>query len=139
MGVTLDGPNTSIDFGGSGFMRLRLKVAELTADDIFEHYKNLCYNMFKMSQNDFQEYDAKTESLNEKYNGRFSNILAFLYAPDTSAILNEKICADVYNVIKDYDDDIVYGYAGRKDCAKFADFKRVLLDCIENNTELEWF
>ena len=67
MGVTLDGPNTSIDFGGGGFMRLRLKVAELTAEDIFEHYKNLCNNMFKMSPDDFQEYDAKTESLNEKY------------------------------------------------------------------------
>ena len=41
--------------------------------------------------------------------------------------------------IKDYDDDILYGYAGRKDCAKFADFKKIVKDGIDSGDGFSWF
>lgn len=33
-------------------------------------------------------------------------------------------CRSIYEVIKDYDDDISYGYSAEKDCAKSADFSK---------------
>lgn len=41
MGITVRSKNYSIDLGGTGFLRLRTKVAELTAPDIFLHYRRL--------------------------------------------------------------------------------------------------
>ncbi len=49
------------------------------------------------------------------------------------------ILPDDYEVIKDYDDSICYGYCGREDCAMFRDFKDVVRDCIENNCEMTWY
>lgn len=36
MGVTVSSENYSIDLGYGGFMNIRKKVAELTAEDIYE-------------------------------------------------------------------------------------------------------
>lgn len=47
MGVTVSSENYSIDLGYGGFMNLRKKVAELTAEDIYEHYKKLEQGVFK--------------------------------------------------------------------------------------------
>lgn len=41
MGITVRSKNYSIDLGCTGFLRLRTKVAELTAPDIFLHYRRL--------------------------------------------------------------------------------------------------
>ena len=139
MGITISGPTKSIDLGNAGFLRLRLKVAELSEPDIYEHYKYLCENMFGMSHDDFVLYDHKTEEISAKYNGKKDDILDFLYSPDDSAELSVNVCESVFETIKDYDDNILYGYAGRKDCAKFKDFKDILVDCISHNTGLEWF
>ena len=35
-------------------------------------------------------------------------------------------------------DNICYGYAGRKDCAMFRDFKRILEDCAEHKCNMTW-
>ena len=45
----------------------------------------------------------------------------------------------IYEVIKNYDDDILYGYADRKDCAKFADFKAIVKDGIDSGDGFTWF
>ncbi|WP_171029401.1 hypothetical protein [Dorea longicatena] len=42
-------------------------------------------------------------------------------------------------VIKDYDDNICYGYAGQRDCAMFKDFKRLVMDCIDTGTIMKWW
>lgn len=93
MGVTIKSKSRSIDLGGGGFRRLRTKVAELAAPDIFEHYKKLGEGMW------------------------YPNRKAFF---------------------KDYDDNILYGYAGRKDCAKFADFKKIVKDGIDSGDGFSW-
>ena len=75
MGLTINSKNRSIDLSYSGFYRLRVKVAELTKPDIYEHYKMLndgSYALIKIKGNEyfFAWYDRKIESTME-------NILRF--------------------------------------------------------------
>ena len=47
-------------------------------------------------------------------------------------------CKNILKVIGDYDDNILYGYCGRPDCAKFADFKSILQDCVDTKSDMIW-
>lgn len=142
MGVTIESKNHYIDLGYGGFMCLRTKVAELAAPDIFEHYKKSIDGMRLYDENErkafYKSYNAKIAELDRKYNGRMSDILDFLYESDCSAEMDVSHCRSIYEVIKDYDDDISYGYSGRKDCAKFADFKKIVKDGIDSGDEFSW-
>lgn len=139
MGVTIKSSKHSIDLGGGGFKRLRTKVAELAAPDIFEHYKKLDeYLRSPNRKTFFEDYDAKIAELDKKYEGKMSDILDFLYESDCNAEMDADHCRSIYEVIKDYDDDILYGYAGRKDCAKFADFKKIVKDGIDSGDGFSW-
>ena len=118
MGVTIKSKSRSIDLGGGGFRRLRTKVAELAAPDIFEHYKKLGEGMWYPNRKAFfKDYDEKS---------------------DCDAEMDADHCRSIYEVIKDYDDNILYGYAGRKDCAKFADFKKIVKDGIDSGDGFSW-
>ena len=86
----------------------------------------------------FEDYDAKIAELDKKYEGNMSDILDFLYEGDCNAEMDADHCRSIYEVIKDYDDDILYGYAGRKDCAKFADFQKIVQDGIDSGDGFSW-
>lgn len=143
MGVTIKGSQHSIDLGGWGFKRLRTKIAELAAPDIFKHYKKSMDGMRLYDDGKrkafYESYNAKIAELDRKYNGKMSDILDFLYESDCDAEMDAAHCRSIYEVIKDYDDDIPYGYAGRKDCAKFADFKKIVKDGIDSGDGFSWF
>lgn len=62
-----------------------------------------------------------------------------MYESDCDGIMDVPHCRSIYKVIKDYDDDILYGYTGRKDCAKFADFKAIVKDGIDSGNGFTWF
>jgi hypothetical protein len=136
MGITIESKNHAIDLGYVGFRTLRVKIAELAAPDIFEHYKKSMDGMQMYDEDErksfYESYNAKTAELDRKYNGRMSDILDFLYESDCSAEMDVSHCRSIYKVIKNYDDNILYGYAGRKDCAKFADFKKIVKDGIDS-------
>lgn len=141
MGVTIRSENCSMDLGYSGFDRLRTKVAELTAPDIHKHYDYLRMGMFLTAtekEKFFEAYDAKIQRLSEKYNGEKDNILDFLYKSDCNGEIDKEHCSSIYEVIKNYDDNICYGYCGRPDCAMFKDFKELVKDCIDTNTSMRW-
>lgn len=142
MGVTIESQNSFIDMGYGGFIELRKKVAELTSEDIFLHYKKLEEGMClfgKEKQQFFEEYNSKIEMLSKEHNGEKDGILRFLYAPGVGAEISVDDCKEIYKVIKDYDDNVCYGYCGRKDCALFKDFKSIVKECIDNNCNMEWF
>lgn len=86
----------------------------------------------------FEEYNSKIEMLSKEHNGEKDGILRFLYAPDIGAEISVDDCKEIYKVIKDYDDNVCYGYCGRKDCAMFKDFKNIVKECIDNNCNMEW-
>ena len=143
MGVTIKSKSRSIDLGGGGFRRLRTKVAELAAPDIFEHYKKSMDGMRLYDADErkafYESYNAKIAELDKKYEGKMSDILDFLYESDCDGIMDVPHCRSIYKVIKDYDDDILYNYADRKDCAKFADFKAIVKDGIDSSDGFTWF
>lgn len=142
MGVTVKSNNYDIDLGYAGFNNLRTKVAKLTAEDIGLHYERLNEGLYLYGEHRkmfFEEYDKRIQELSEKYNGEKDGILNFLYAPDGNAEISVEDCKAVWEVIKDYDDNVMYGYCGRPDCAMFKDFKRIVKDCIDSNCHMEWF
>ena len=141
MGLTMKSKNYSIDMGYGGFGRLRLKIAELTGKEIEEHYKELDKGMFLFGAEKevfFEKYNKRISELEEEFKIP-SGILDFLYASDCEGKITVAKCKQIYKVIKDYDDDILYGYCGRSDCAKFKDFKQIVKDCIDNKCSMEWF
>lgn len=142
MGITINSKNNSIDIGYFGFRQLRIKIAELTTDDIAKHYKELENAILIFSETErkkyFKKYDEKTDELDKKYNYKYKRVLNFLYSSDCEAKIDVDICKELYEIIKEYDDDIKYGYSGRSDCAMFNDFKELILDCINSDCYLEW-
>lgn len=142
MGLTINSKNHSIDLNYSGFYRLRKKVAELTEPDIYEHYKKLNdwrYVLINKSEGFSEEYDKKIVELDEKYDGKYTQVLEFLYTNDCEGEADAEHCKAVYGIIKDYDDDICYGYCGRSDCAMFKDFKQLIKDGADTGTGIEWY
>lgn len=63
----------------------------------------------------------------------------FLYTNDCEGEADAEHCKAVYGIIKDYDDDICYGYCGRSDCAMFKDFKQLIKDGADTGTGIEWY
>lgn len=141
MGVTIGSPNYSIDLGYGGFNILRKKVAELTGSEIGQHYKKLNDGIFLSCEAKikfFKDYNEKISELAEKYSIPHG-ILDFLYASDCDGEISAEKCKEIYEIIKDYDDNILYGYCAKNDCAMFKDFKNIVKDCVDNQCKMEWF
>ena len=143
MGVTIESKNKSIDMGYIGFRALRTTIAGLTELDIKKHYDDLTngMNIFREEERKkfFQDYDEETERIDKKYDYKYNQVLAFLYASDCNSEMDVDVCKALYEVIKNHDDDKVYGYSGRKDCTTFKDFKELVKHCIDNNCKMIWF
>ena len=89
--------------------------------------------------NDYEEYDRKTEELYIKYKKQYGKIINFLYAPDIEAKLTYGTAKQLLNLVKDYNNDVVYGYAGWGHGAmKFNDFKDILKDAVETRSYWGW-
>ena len=140
MGVTIRSPKNNIDMGYGGFQRLRLTIAKLCPKEITDHYEYLINNLFRLSRNKVESdlYDKETERLYSKYKN-YNKVMNFLYAPDIDAQLSYGTAKQLLKVIGNYDDDVIYGYAGwGDDAARFADFKKILQDCVELKKPLKW-
>ena len=127
--------------GYNGFNRFRLKVAELYNALFGEHYKSLDNSIFLSSKerdNYFKEYNRKTTQL-IKSNIITVEIANFCYQSDVEGKINQSQAKQIYDKIKDYDDDICYGYSGKKDCAMFSDLKRIVKDCSDKGGYIEWY
>lgn len=138
--MTIESKNHSIDMGYGGFNNLRSKVAELTGEEIGNHYKKLDKGMFLYGEERekfFEEYNKKISELADEFEIPHG-ILNFLYASDCDGKISSSKCKHIYKAIKDYDDNILYGYSGRADCAKFKDFKEIVKDCIDNKCSMKW-
>ena len=141
MGVTIESKNESGDLGYFGFNRLRMKVAELCDKELAEHYERL-NNSLALSGNKrkmfFESYNKKIAEIVDK-NNIVHAIPNFIYASDCGGKVSSEQCKQIYEIVKDYDDEISYGYSGRPDRFMFSDFKDILKDCVENKCDMEWF
>lgn len=142
MGVTIKCKNTGreMNVGYFGFFKLRAKVAELVGSEVGEHYKKLddilCIP-YPEREYVLKSYDDETERLveNKVLPIKIAN---FLYQSDSDGKIRYGACKEILKVIGDYDDSIIYGYAGRENPAKFKDFKEILQDCVDNKCFMVW-
>ena len=139
MGITISGPNKRIDMGGGGFANLRTTVAKLlNCPEFFELYDDLvsCGHCryaekgFNSMSEYFDDHNKRANEICEK-NQLDEEVVNFLYESDCGFTASVKMCRHLWQVIKDYDDDIVYGYAGRPDRAMFKDFKDIVKSCVD--------
>jgi hypothetical protein len=125
--------------GYGGFGRFRNAVAEKTGDKFYEHYLLLSSAdaMFFMGNERikyFEKYDAVTRELVEQkeVTGEVAN---FLYQSDCGGKIDRKQAKQIYNLIKECDDNIMFGYVGRSYCAKMSDLKSIFSD----GTGVKWY
>lgn len=136
MGVSIYCKKTgkSIDMGYVGFYNLRKKVAELAGGPFAEHYTSL--KPFGDKEY-FEAFNRKTAEILDKKQADIK-IVDFCLQSDCEGRIRYGACKNILKAIGDYDDDIVYGYCGRPDCAMFKDFKKILEDCVENRCDMVW-
>ena len=142
MGVTIKCKKTGreMDVGYFGFFKLRVKVAELVGSEVGEHYKKLDDILgipYPERENVLKSYDDETEWLIESKMLPIK-IADFLYQSDGDGKIRYGACKEILKVMGDYDDSIIYGYVGRKNPAKFKDFKEILQDCVDNKCFMVW-
>lgn len=140
MGITIKSKNYSADMGYGGFSNFRNKVATLSNSEFGNHYAKLKDAMFLFGngrESFFKEYDTKTKEL-IKRNIVTVEIANFCYQSDCEGSIDQDQAKQIYEKIKDYDDNICYGYTGRSDCAMFSDLKNIFKDCAENGDTIEW-
>lgn len=144
MGVTIECKKTgrSIDLGYGGFSKLRNKVAELVGNPFAEHYlllsePSVIFMIGDARKAYFEKYNQETKKLiiAKKVHTKVAD---FLHQSDCGGKIRYGACKEILKVIGGYDDDVLYGYCGRSDCAKFTDFKEILEDCVENKSDLVW-
>ena len=129
----------SIDMGYGGLALLRQTVAKCCGPQVGKHYGLLrCAPWLTPARTEyFKHYDQTTEQL-IKAEVLDKDIADFLYEPDTDGYVPYSSCQKLLKVIGNYNDNIIYGYAGRPDPAKFADFKAILQECVEKKCGLMW-
>lgn len=144
MGVTIycKKTGTEIDLGGGGFLRLRNKVTELAGEPFASHYAKLSTPEYMWSGGEmrkmlFEAFNARTERLIASKKADVK-IVDFLLQSDCGGSIHYGACKNILKAIGDYDDDRIYGYAGRPDAAHFRDFKRILEECVEHKCDMCW-
>ena len=143
MGLTIrcKKTNDAIDVSYFGFERLRNTVSNLVGRDWSNHYSSLTANFSPMDnpreKEFYEEFDREIERLiNEwKFNIKVAD---FLLQSDCEGSIHYGACKELLKVIGDYDDNLIYGYAGRENPAMFKDFKRVLQACVDKKCDMVW-
>lgn len=135
--VTCKKTGDTIDMGYGGFLQLRRRVSDLCGEPWASHYRELTDNW---SHPDGWEeaFNAKTQELLDQKCVSIK-VVDFLLQSDAGGAIRYGACKMILKVVGDYDDNILYGYAGRPDCARFKDFKRLLTQCVEHKCDLIWY
>lgn len=138
MGVTISSKRHSCDMGYGGFGRFRNTVAENVNEEFGKHYFSLSDSevMFLMGSEREAYFKKYNETTQEHINRGLvtAEVANFLYQSDCEGKIDRKQAKQIYELIKECDDNIVYGYAGRSDCAKMSDLKSIFSD----KTKVEW-
>lgn len=141
MGLTIENKHSSIDLSYTGFARLRTKIAYLHSKELGKFYDELvnAIPMFGKEREIFlKDYEKRLSTIDEELNVSHY-LLDFLYADDYEATMSVKHCRRIWNIIKNCDEDFSIGYVGKKDCAMFFDFKRIVKECRDKNIQMYWF
>ena len=141
MGITISNHKHSIDMGAGGFASLRTTISKLlNCQEFSDLYEDLtsfgqcryAEKGFKSMDEYFEYHDMRVLEICER-NKLDEEVVNFLYRSDCDCdSVSVKTLRHLWKFIKDYDDDCVYGYAGRPDRAMFKDFKQIVRECVED-------
>lgn len=139
MGVTINSKRYSCDMGYAGFGRFRNAVAEKASDKFHKHYMLLTDSsvMFLSGEDRdvfFKKYDEDTVKYIEEKEVT-EEVADFLFQADCDGQIDRQQAKEIYELIKECDDDILFGYVGKEDCAKMSDMKKIFSD----RTKVEWY
>lgn len=143
MGITISCKKTgrSIDLGYGGLLRIRNRVATLVGEPFSSHYLELSGPAVPWIGDArkayFEKYDKITERMVQEKKVSVK-VADFLYQSDCEGNIHYGACKELLKIIGDYDDNILYGYCGRPDCARFVDFKAILQDCADHRCDMVW-
>ena len=144
MGVTLACKKTgsSCDLSYTGFQKFRNKIAHLCCeefgrvDDKIERYATYKFSS-EIGIDVAKKLDKEIEKLIQNKNVSIK-IVDFVLQSDCEGSIRYGTCKQIYKHIKDYDDNICYGYAARIDCTRFKDLKALIKECYDNKSDLVW-
>lgn len=141
MGITISNHKHAIDMGSGGFARLRITISKLlNCQEFADLYEDLSaggqYRYvergFESMTEYFDDHDRKAIEICER-NKLNEDVINFLYRPDCDCdSVSVKTCRHLWKLIKDYNDDVIYGYPGQKNPAMFKDFKQIVKECAED-------
>lgn len=138
MGVDIRCKKTgrSMTLGAGGFLRWRLKIAELYNQKWFEHYRQLSEPPLLKSHDWYKKFDEETlRLLNEE--SLDIKILDFCLQSDIEGCINYGACKNILKAIGEYTDTIAYTYAAYAD-HDWDRLKQILQDCADTKSKLVW-
>lgn len=140
MAVTIESKsgNLSYDLRTGGFASLRMRVASLCNEEWGKHYSKAIIPPFCHKERFYENFNRVTEDLIGKKKVS-SGVVDFCLQSDCGGKATYRQCREIYKHIKDYDNDINYGFAGQPDSFTFKDFKTLLEYCIKNKCGFEWY
>lgn len=131
MGVSINSKNYNFDMPYSGFNRFRKMVAMQLGDRFYEHYTKISdIDTFLLSNAERVDYFANYDDTTKSYIQQgivTADVANFLYQSDCDGTIDSNQAKQVYDLIKNCDDNIQYGYIGR-DCTTMADLKAIFAD-----------
>ena len=139
MGVTISSHRHSIDMGAGGYLRLRQTVSKLlNCKEFSDAYAELALPPFKKCQERgflslddyYEDHDNRVVAICEA-NKLDPEIVNWLYSSDCGCSVTPKTCRHLWKLIEDYDDNVIYGYCGRPNAARFKDFKQIVEECAK--------
>lgn len=138
MGVTIANHKRSIDMGSGGYSRLRETVSKLlNCKEFAEAYAELPIAFMERQRRGFatmeeyyEDHDRRVLEICES-NHLDEDVVNWLYSSDCGYSASPKTCRHLWWLIKDYDDNFIYGYCGRPDAARFKDFKQIVEECAK--------
>lgn len=143
MGLTIicapTGSNIDMSYGS--FSNLRCKIAMAFSPDLLgPHYCKMYEAPLKgKRRNDFfDRWDKEWERITTE-NAFDMKVIDFLLEPDCDGIADIETCGKVYEIVKNFSDKESIVHLCWEHPYTVGDFKRILLDCIENNCEMEWY
>ena len=139
MGVRVECRKTgnSMDLGYGGFLRWRMKLAELYDKKWYDHYKQLMDAPIVKKDDFYAAFNRETERLIEE-EGVDIRIVDFCLQSDCGGSINYGVCKKILHAIGDYDDTAAYTYAAHAD-HDFRRLKEILQDCVNTKTRLRWY
>lgn len=124
--------------GYGGFGRFRNAVAEKVNVEFHNHYLSLSdANVMLLSGQERKDYFEKYDVITNEFINKdlvTVEVANFLYQSDCDGKIDRKQAKQIYELIKECDDDLIFGYSGRVDCTKMSDLKRIFSD----GTKVEW-